>query len=66
MPSRRSKEPSPPRVVTLPEFLSYSKDILESMSRTARGLEQLQFARLLDIAAAEAARIAAGHTEPRD
>jgi hypothetical protein len=41
----------------LAEFATYSREIIEGLSDTARAFDQLQFAQLLDIAAAEVARI---------
>lgn len=55
--ARTSNESSPPRTIATPEFASYSQDILRALSRSARDHGLLSFAYLLDMAAAEAARV---------
>lgn len=56
MKPREPRKP-PVRVIMLAEFATYSREIIEGLSDTARAFDQLQFAQLLDIAAAEVARI---------
>ena len=56
MPSKRGKRP-PVRVVPLVEFVSYSRSVLRELGKTANKYGQETFTALLDLAAAEAARI---------
>jgi hypothetical protein len=56
MKPRETRKP-PVRVITLAEFATYSREILEGLGNSARAFDQPQFAQLLDIAIAEAMRI---------
>jgi hypothetical protein len=56
MKPREPRKP-PVRVIALAEFATYSREMLEELSKSARAFDQPQFAQLLDIATAEAARI---------
>jgi len=56
MKAREPRKPPMP-VITLADFATYSQEILEGLSASARAYEQPQLAQLLDIAVAEVARI---------
>jgi hypothetical protein len=55
----RSREPRKPPVpiITLADFATYSRELLEGLSTSARAFDQPQLAQLLDIAVAEVMRI---------